>query len=224
MSRGVIYVMSTVVSGLVKIGKTRVDNFEQRMYNLERNGYANVVGLKRQFAIEVDDYDDKEALIDEIFSKSRVPNTELFALDIDLVKQLLASFDGKQIYPPQTSKKEVFKEASAEYNDSKGWSEVPDGTYYLNRNIKGFGKVEGKMKVEEGMLIVLKGSKCAPLKRRDKVPSNRTNAIIENDILLEDMPCKSPSVAAFVVVGNSCNGWIEWKNSKGESIDKYRNK
>ena len=55
------------------------------MYNLERHGYSNVVGLKRRFAIEVDDYSEKETLLDDIFSKSRVPNTELFALDIDLV-------------------------------------------------------------------------------------------------------------------------------------------
>ena len=78
------------------------------------------------------------------------------------------------------------------------------------------------MKVEDGMFTVLKGSKCALLKRTDRVPSNRTNALIENDILIEDMPCKSPSVAAFVVIGNSSNGWMEWKNSKGESIDLYR--
>ncbi len=39
------------------------------MYNLERHGYNNVVGLKREFAIEVDDYDEKEKLLDDIFSK-----------------------------------------------------------------------------------------------------------------------------------------------------------
>ena len=79
MAKGIIYVMTTVVPGLIKIGKTGISNFEQRMYNLERNGYSNVVGLKRCFAIEVDDYDEKERLIDEIFSKSRLENTELFA-------------------------------------------------------------------------------------------------------------------------------------------------
>jgi hypothetical protein len=85
MAKGIIYVMTTVVPGLIKIGKTGSDSFEQRMYNLENNGYRNVVGLKRKFAIEVDDYDEKENLLDDIFSKSRVPNTELFALDINLV-------------------------------------------------------------------------------------------------------------------------------------------
>lgn len=60
MPKGIIYMMTTVVPGLVKIGKTGCENFESRMYGLERNGYSNVVGLKRHFAIEVDDYDEKE--------------------------------------------------------------------------------------------------------------------------------------------------------------------
>lgn len=43
MARGILYVMTTVVDGLVKIGKTGIDNFEQRMYVHERNGYYTVV-------------------------------------------------------------------------------------------------------------------------------------------------------------------------------------
>lgn len=66
MAKGIIYVMTTVVPGLIKLGKTGRDNFGSRMYQLERNGYANVTGLKRRFAIEVDDYDEKEKLLDEI--------------------------------------------------------------------------------------------------------------------------------------------------------------
>lgn len=38
MARGIIYVMATVVPGLIKIGKTGLDNFDKRMYSLERNG------------------------------------------------------------------------------------------------------------------------------------------------------------------------------------------
>ena len=38
MARGVIYVMTTVVAGLVKIGKTGTDSFETRMKYLENNG------------------------------------------------------------------------------------------------------------------------------------------------------------------------------------------
>ena len=78
MAKGIIYVMTTVVPGLIKIGKTGTDNYESRMYQLERNGYFNVVGLKRKFAIEVEDYDEKEKLLDEIFGKSNYVTKNFF--------------------------------------------------------------------------------------------------------------------------------------------------
>lgn len=112
MARGILYVMETVVPGLIKIGKTGTNNFESRMYTLEHNGYYNVTGLKRRFAIEVDDYDEKEQLLDTIFSKSKVTGSELFAVDINLVVQLLSSFDGKVIYPKKESKEHVFDAAA----------------------------------------------------------------------------------------------------------------
>ena len=102
--------MTTAVSGLVKIGKTGTGNYQERMRFLEANGYYNVVGLKRFFAIELEDFGDKEDLLHEIFSKHQVGTSELFALDQDLVRQLLLSFDGKVIYPEKTNKERVFDE------------------------------------------------------------------------------------------------------------------
>ena len=119
MARGILYVMTTVVPGLIKIGKTGSGNYEKRMYNLEKNGYSNVAGLKRAFAIEVDEYDEKEVLLGSIFSKSRLEGTELFALDIDLVIQLLSSFEGKQVYPEDSSKDEVFESATKKMDIKK---------------------------------------------------------------------------------------------------------
>lgn len=109
-SKGIIYVMTTAVSGLVKIGKTGTVNYQERMRFLEANGYYNVAGLKRFFAIELDDYDDKESLLHEIFGKHQVGSSELFALDQDLVRQLLLSFEGKVIYPEKISKDKEFDE------------------------------------------------------------------------------------------------------------------
>ncbi len=221
MSKGIIYVMTTVVPGLIKIGKTGSDNFEQRMYHLERNGYSNVVGLNRKFAIEVEDYDDKEKLIDEIFSKSRVPNTELFALDIDLVVQLLSSLEGKQIYPKETTKEQSFDQAVKEMEVKGDSGFLPDGIYYLERSVKGFGKTTGKAIVEDGIFTVLKGSICGPI-RGKFVPEIRKNAKIENHVLMEDVICSSPSAASWLVIGNSSNGWVEWKDEHGNRISKYR--
>lgn len=112
MKRGIVYIMTTAVSGLIKIGRTQADNYAERMRFLEANGYYNVVGLKRSFAMELDDYTEKEALLHEIFSKHRVANSELFALDQELVRQLLLSFDGVVVYPEKVDKEKVFDQVA----------------------------------------------------------------------------------------------------------------
>lgn len=48
---GIIYIMTTSVQGLVKIGKT--DDFKNRMNFLEQNGYWNVSGLHPFYAVRV---------------------------------------------------------------------------------------------------------------------------------------------------------------------------
>ncbi len=108
MTKGIIYLMTTAVDGLIKIGKTETKNFKERMRHLEKNGYYNVVGLKCYFAMELENYSDKEKLLQEIFSKHQLADSELFALDIDLVQQLLLSFEGNVIYPQTPSKNKAF--------------------------------------------------------------------------------------------------------------------
>lgn len=223
MSRGIIYVMSTVVSGLVKIGKSGIDQFETRMKHLESNGYANITGLKRAFAIEVDKYGEKERLIHDIFSKSRIAEKELFAVDIETVKSLLASFDGKTVYPKDKSKKEVFIEATKEIEIKQDNGFLPDGKYVLARNVRGFGRVDGKAIVKDGVFTLLKGSTCANA-GKGYVPTARKNAKIVNNILQEDMVCDNPTSAGWVVIGKSNNGWVEWKDTAGNVIDVYRHK
>ncbi len=112
MNTGIVYIMTSAVSGLIKIGKTGNANYPERMRFLEANGYYNVVGLRRSFAIELTDYDDKEKLLHEIFGKHRVGDSELFALDVELVKQLLLSFEGKVIYPEKVDKEKEFDEVA----------------------------------------------------------------------------------------------------------------
>lgn len=224
MARGIIYCMTTIVPGLVKIGKTGINNFEQRMYNLEHNGYVQVVGLKRKFAIEVDDYDEKEALLHDIFSKSNVGDTELFAIDVDLVVQLLSSLEGRQVYPETMTKEEVFDTATDERTpnvNSVNKYTVPDGEYYLYENNRKYGAIQAKMKVVDNKFIVLKGSCCLPCDRKD-MPTLRKNAVVKNGILQKDVKCNSPSVAGWIVLGNNNNGWFRWKNSEGCPIDIYR--
>ena len=223
MSRGIIYVMETVVPGLVKIGKTGTDNFDSRMNNLERNGYNNITGLKRRFAIAVNDYDEKETLLHSLFDRSRLQNSELFALDLELVIQLLSSFEGDQIYPKNETKEDSFKNATEDLKDGAERLKIPDGVYYLNEKAKNFGNITAKMRVENGQFIVEKGSVCRPSTAK-WVPAALREAPIQNNILLEDVSCNSPSTAAWIPTGRSNNGWLVWKDDAGNPINKFREK
>ena len=153
MSKGIIYIMTTAVSGLIKIGKSQTKQWPERMRFLENNGYYNVSGLKRQFAIEVDDYDEKERLIHEVFSKHRVADSELFALDLELVNQLLLAFDGTIIYPEHANKEESFDDVSRTRKAGRLFSfyrkGIVDGsiiTFRYDKNIT--AKVVGEREVE----------------------------------------------------------------------------
>lgn len=124
MAKGIIYCMKTIVPGLIVIGKTTVDLYESRMNDLERNGCANAVGLKRRFAIEVEDCETKMSLLNSIFSESRVSDTELFALDMSLIVQLLSAFAGKQVFPLPKAKDDLSQASyswmtETNYDDSR---------------------------------------------------------------------------------------------------------
>ncbi len=228
MARGIIYVMKTVVPGLVKIGKTGLTNFDARMYQLEHNGYFNVAGLKRVFAIEVEDYDEKESMLDDIFSRSRVPNSELFALDIDLVVQLLSSFEGKQVYPaPKTqTKAKVFQTATTAVQSNQHQGIVPDGTYHMARKNKATDKMQKKtMNVVGGKFIVPAGTVVTLQEGAGLsagVKQLRDLYVDDNGVSTEDVEFSSPSSAGSFVIGAYCNGWDTWKAADGKPISTFR--
>ncbi len=87
--------------------------------------------------------------------------------------------------------------------------------------------------VEDGF-VLLKGSLC----RKELSPSSLvlaptvkkllTAGVLkahskEQLVLTEDYVCNSPSLAAGIVLGRKSNGWTEWKNSDGKTLDEvYR--
>lgn len=221
MAKGIIYVMTTVVDGLVKIGQTAGNNFEQRMYNLERHGYCNITGLKRYFAIEVSDYEDKEKLLHSLFSRSRVSNTELFSLNVNEVVQLLSSFDGKIIFPREESRTVIFTNATEAMQSAV----IPDGTYSLDIKPQNVNyRVQATMIVENGTLTVQKGAVLGKVTRISVASWNqlRTSLKTSGNVTTEDFKATSPSMAAAIILGHNTNGWTAWKNADNEYIDVYR--
>ncbi len=225
MAKGIIYLMTTAVPGLVKIGKTGSKNFESRMYELEHNGYRNVTALKRAFAIEVNDYDEKEKLLHTIFEKSQLSDTELFAIDVNIAIQLLSSFEGDMIYPLSETKDEVFDEAA----DSGKSKLIPNGKYKLKRKKKSDNKiVYATATVQNGFWTLLKGSELGvnedvgvskkARRTRDDMPLDQNGKLLEDYELGE---C-APSFAGDVVMNGSVDGWTEWKDSEERPVDIYR--
>ena len=227
MGKGIIYIMTTIVPGLIKIGRTGSCNFEHRMYQLEHHGYNNVTGLQRAFAIEVDSYEDKENLLHTIFEKSRVADTELFAINLDIVTRLLSSFDGKMIYPKNETKEDMFSDA-AESSQSKL---IPDGTYFLKKKKLSDQKViSATATIKNGAWTLKKGSIVSMTEgigASQKAKAARLKFSLDsNGKLLEDaeLGICAPSMVGSAVVFAACGGWTDWKNEDGISISIYQYK
>lgn len=179
----------------------------------------------------------KEKLLHEIFAKSNVDGTELFAVDKEIVVQLLSAFEGTQVYPETQSKEETFDKSSRTWQKEESkrlekeqeslqglrknsTKRIPDGTYYLDRGVRGFGKLEASLEISNGVLTLLAGSDIAPLPENPipYITKIREKVVIENGKLVEDVIIGKPSEASSLCVGNASNGWTEWKNSRGESL------
>lgn len=233
--KGILYLMTTSQPGVIKIGKTEEHQFEKRMKNLEQNGYRQFNGLCRQFAILVDDYDSKERLLHEIFEKSQIADTELFAVKINLVKKLLSAFAGEQIYPkddvkgsqPRTRNTTNQEPIWIRTNKNSGF--LPEGLYHTISK-----KYYGIMEYRNGKYILKKGTiipaLCDTARRHNSSYPNDRNKLLnlkDNDsIALNDDKIigdnTSVSFLGFLVSGRSTNGWTFWFDDENEPIDKYR--
>lgn len=96
-----------------------------------------------------------KSLLHEIFGKHQVGTSELFALDQDLIRQLLLSFDGKVIYPEKVDKEKEFDKVTTTRKQSalfsfykKGLSDGDEISFISDNSIKAV--VCGEREVEYG--------------------------------------------------------------------------
>lgn len=223
MTKGIIYVTLSEIDGLIKIGRTQ--NLKKRINELCTTGYmrqkCDVV-----FAIEVENFVEKEDLLHTIFGKGRVGTTEFFAEDINIVKQTMASFEGLIVYPDDESMDDIFKEATEAVSVKNGV--IPAGTYTMsNKNQKTNENCTGTLVVSDDNVLTLKaGALLSQVTQKSPMGwmKVRRSLNVENNILKEDLICASPSMAAAIVCGHNKNGWESWKNKEGKLIDIYRKK
>ena len=103
---------------------------------------------------------------------------------------------------------------------------IPDGIYTLKRKLKRKNNeyVHARMQVRNHMFIVLADSEICTidgLGMSDETVMRRKTAKIEDGVLKEPEPFKSPSAAGCFVIGGSCNGWRNWKCEDGNDLRKF---
>lgn len=112
-----------------------------------------------------------------------------------------------------------------------GKTSIPDGTYtFRPRKKKTDGRtVKATAVVKNGEWTILKGSVLGIAEQEGVTPGakemRKKLKIDAQGNLLEDAALgkASPSFAGCVVLNQSCNGWTNWMDDTGESIDAYRN-
>lgn len=93
-------------------------------------------------------------------------------------------------------------------------------------NAKGVYDGNGFTVLRESVLSKDAVSSCQTVERRDMIIKDYSQ-INENGnpVLTSDISFSSPSTAASICGGCSSNGWVDWKNDKGQTLDAiYRNK
>lgn len=107
--------------------------------------------------------------------------------------------------------------------------------FYCTRKLTGGMQIEGKGIMTDEGFVVLKGSVGSPvippqyvskILPRDKFLKNGS-VVIENNklVFIKDTLFKTPSGASNMLIGMSSNGWNDWKNKMGQTLDDvYRSK
>ena len=159
----------------------------------------------------VNDYekDDCKAYIDEAYSM-------LYAMGLDLITEHKKA---KTIVKDEVIKKEKHMEPVKTEIDPKY------ETFYLKRNMRNAGiEVKATMQIVNGKYVVKAGAILNPIidNKYPEIARRRKEVSIVNNILQEDIAIESLSGASCFVVGGASNGWTEWKDQQGVTIDELK--
>lgn len=104
----------------------------------------------------------------------------------------------------------------------------PEHLFFLRRrgcNASGFYSSNGFTVLENSLISKSSVPSLSWKDKRDKMLKECTDFYDSNFVrLLCNKTFKSPSTAAGFCIGNSSNGWIEWKDKDGNTLDAiYRN-
>ncbi len=158
----------------------------------------------------------------ESVSSSPVPGSELFALDVNLVVQLLSSLDGTKVYPKDESKEDAFDQATEQRGQAPTGRASPTAPTTWTRTSRACTGASATMVGSGGSFVVKAGSVCLTDPSDKWRPEAKKTALIENGVLRHDVTCRAPSTAGWVVLDRSNNGWKVWRAEDGRYLDSLR--
>ena len=130
----------------------------------------------------------------------------------------------------QNQKKEITSKSNIQNNGINNI--IPDGLYYFERKKKSENNrlISVKALVKNGEWTLLKDSVLGIIEDKGVTSNTRifrkSLPLDKNGKLLKDVPLGSctPSHVGVLVMNQSVDGWVYWKNEKGKLIDIYRKK
>ena len=120
----------------------------------------------------------------------------------------------------------VFESVAGVKLESDSQTDTDEPIFYLSRKIQTINfYVDATGKPTSEGFVVFKGSKISPQLKNvvsDSTRNARINSKIDdNNVLLEDVLFATPSGAGEFVIGNTCNGWTNWKTKAGVTLKDF---
>lgn len=235
--------------GLVKIGKTTSTRLKARMRNLYGTGVPEPFKVEFACSLGLEDYSEVEAALHKAFDKQRVnKNREFFQIEPKQVIPILEFIQkSHKNYRDTTTQLQAkiqkyqteLEEGSAhDGEDGDGDNNVivtsPQNEntgesltvycYSKKKNVDAVGEFDFKTK----KLTIKAGSQISynySDKLSDVYIKGRNMLLMNCDdkkqfyILKKDLTINSPSTASTYCLGRSSNGWTDWKDKNGKTLD-----
>ena len=178
----------------------------------------------------INDYekDDCEAYIEEVYNMLYVlgidlkticysqPNKSKFTVDNEIKN------DNRSVLDNSNKPVEANNQPIPEKSIATAYK-----TYYAQRTNRATGvKVKATMEIVNGKYIVKAGSVISPIISPvvtvSSVLNKRNTAKIIDNVLQNDIEFNSPSAAGSFVIGCNVNGWTEWKDATGNTLESLK--
>lgn len=203
MSRGIVCLIVPNVDGLVIVDWVEPDDYDMVLDSLLNDGYCHegwlmLNDLELDYSVLVDEPDKLVGIISRTIT--RIPGTSVYIGDTSDVREIMKLVNGPVIH-------------NTNHHTRLDYSDVPNGRYTINVNLRNYGKFSSSVMVNNGRFIIPSGT---PVIVPDDVDTvhNATGTVREawlNNVnhehrVINDMVMLTPSPVIVFITGGRKQG------------------